>query len=114
LLIEHYAGALPFWLSPEQIWVLPISDKHNEYARKITEELKAQNLRVELKEENETIGKKIRNGEMQKIPYLLIIGDKEIKSKTVAVRERGQKDLGSMKLIKFITICQNSLKKLSA
>jgi threonyl-tRNA synthetase len=114
LLIEHYAGALPFWLSPEQVWVLPISDKHNKYARKITEELKAQNLRVELREENETIGKKIRNGEMQKIPYLLVVGDKEIESKSVAVRERGQKDLGSMKLINFIKLCQNSLKKPNA
>jgi threonyl-tRNA synthetase len=114
LLIEQYAGALPFWLSPEQIWVLPISDKHNKYAKKVAEELRAQNLRVEIKEENDTVGKKIRNGEMQKIPYLLVVGDKEEKNKTVAVRERSQKDLGAMKLNKFITLCQNSLKKPNA
>jgi len=102
ILIEHYAGAFPVWLAPEQVWVLPIGSRHEEYAFKVTEALKKDGLRVIVKNENETIGKKIREGEMQKIPYLLIVGDKEISSDSVAVRERGKGDLGPMKIEKFI------------
>ncbi|MDD5145033.1 MAG: threonine--tRNA ligase [Candidatus Pacebacteria bacterium] len=100
LLIEHYAGAFPLWLSPVQIRVIPISDRHLDYAEKIKKELHS--FRVEINDENETVGKKIRNGELQKIPYLVIVGDKEIESNTVSVRERGMKDLGAMELNKFI------------
>lgn len=112
LIIEHFGGAFPFWLAPVQMRILPLSEKHLAYAEKIKKELAE--FRVELDIGNETIGKKIRNGEMQKIPYLLIVGDKEEKKKQIAVRERGQKDLGLMKLDKFIKLCQNSLKKPSA
>lgn len=103
LLIEHFAGAFPVWLAPEQVWVLPIGSRHEEYARKVADELKTQNIRVVVKNENETIGKKIREGEMQKIPYLLIVGDKEISSDSAAVRERGKGDLGPIKLDRFLT-----------
>ena len=99
-LLEHYAGALPFWLSPVQCLIIPISDKHLEYAEKIKDELGS--FRVEIDSENETMGKKIRGGELQKIPYLLIVGDKEIKTGSVSVRERGKGDLGMMKLSKFM------------
>lgn len=102
ILIEHFAGALPLWLSPIQVWVLPIGSSHKKYAGQIAKELKAEKIRVELKSENETIGKKIREGELQKIPYLLIIGDKEIKSKSVAVRKYGKGDLGAVKFKKFL------------
>ena len=102
VLIEHYAGAFPLWLSPIQIYVLPISDKHREYAKKITQKLFENNFRCELKDENETIGKKIREGETQKIPYLIIIGGKEQRSKTINVRARGNRDLGEMELDKFM------------
>lgn len=102
VLIEHFAGALPFWLSPIQVWVLPIGASHKKYAGQIAKELKAEKIRVELRAENETIGKKIREGELQKIPYLLIIGDKEIKSKSVAVRKYGKGDLGAVKFKKFV------------
>ncbi len=102
ILIEHFSGALPFWLSPVQVWVLPIGKSHKKYATGIAKELKAEKIRVELKSENETIGKKIREGELQKIPYLLIVGDKEVKSKSVAVRIYGKGDQGAVKFKKFL------------
>ncbi|MFH0852020.1 MAG: threonine--tRNA ligase [bacterium] len=101
ILIEHTAGAFPVWLAPEQVWILPIGSRHEEYAVKVAEALKTQNIRITVKNENETIGKKIREGEMQKIPYLLIVGDKEVAADSVAVRERGKGDLGPMKLDEF-------------
>lgn len=102
ILLEHFAGALPLWLCPEQIWVIPISKKHEKYAKKINEQLLAENLRTQLKDGQGTVSRKIREGEMQKIPYLLVIGDKEIKAKSVAVRQRGKKDIKMMKLSKFL------------
>jgi threonyl-tRNA synthetase len=101
-LIEHYAGAFPLWLSPVQVAIIPISEKHFDYAKKIEKELKENNIRIELKNENETLGKKIRAAEMQKIPFLLIVGDKEISANAVSVRERGKGDLGQMPLNNFI------------
>jgi len=111
ILIEHYAGAFPAWLAPEQVWVLPISEKHIEYSDKITEQLRVAGLRVLAKNESESIGKKIRAGEQQKIPYLLIIGDKEIEAATVAVRQRGKGDLGPMKTEKFIDKIDREIKE---
>jgi threonyl-tRNA synthetase len=102
LLIEHYAGDFPIWLSPEQIWILPISSRHEKYAFKVAEALKQQGFRVVIKNKNETVSKKIREGELQKIPYLLIVGDKEMISDSVAVRKRGKNDLGLMKIINLI------------
>jgi len=101
-LIEKYEGAFPVWLSPVQVAVIPISQKHDQYASEIVRQLKEKNIRCELKNENETLGKKIREAEMQKIPYLLIVGDKEIAAKTVSIRERGKGDIGSESLDKFI------------
>lgn len=108
-LIEHYAGAFPVWLSPEQVWILPISDKHVDYANAVTEKLREANVRVVAKNESETIGKKIREGEQQKIPYLLIVGDKEISADAVAVRQRGQGDLGAMRTEAFIEKIQKEI-----
>jgi len=102
VLLEHYAGNLPFWLSPVQIWIIPITDRHKKYAEKITKELSSLNFRVELKDENETVSKKIRGGEIQRIPYLLVVGDEEIDKKGVRIRERGKGDLGLTKLNKFL------------
>ena len=102
VLIEHYGGAFPFWLSPVQIWVLPIGSTHKKYAKEIVKSLEEKGVRAILKDEAETISKKIREGEIQKIPYLLIIGDKEVKEKTVSVRQRGNKDLGKMKIENFL------------
>jgi len=101
-LLENYGGALPLWLSPEQIWIIPVGSRHKKYANFVNEQLTTNNLRTQLKDENETVSKKIREGEIQKIPYLLVVGDKEIKSKSVRVRERGKGDTGEMKLTKFL------------
>lgn len=100
LLLEHYAGALPFWLSPVQVKIIPVSENHIDYALEIKEKLKE--YRVEIDRNNDTIGKKIRNGEMEKVPYLLVVGDKERESKTVSVRQRGKIDLGVMTIEKFL------------
>lgn len=101
-LIEHYAGAFPVWLSPVQATILPISDNQNEWAEKVYEELKAEGIRAEINKNNETLGKKIREAEMQKIPYLLVIGEKEVEAKSVAVRKRGEGDLGQTKIEEFV------------
>jgi len=102
ILIEHYAGAFPLWLSPVQAAVIPIAERHFAYAKEVQKQLKENNVRVELKDENETLGKKIRAAEMQKIPYLLIIGDREIEAKSVGVRARGKGDLGATKVDDFV------------
>jgi len=113
ILIEHIAGAWPVWLAPEQVWILPISDKHAEYANSVAEKLRVANIRVIVKNESETIGKKIREGEKQKIPYLLVVGDKEIASDAVAVRKRGKGDLGAMKIDEFVEKITKEINKKS-
>jgi len=100
LLLEHYAGALPFWLSPVQVKIIPVSENHIDYAMEIKEKLKE--YRTEIDMNNDTIGKKIRNGEMEKVPYLLVVGDKEREAQTVSVRQRGKIDLGVMTIEKFL------------
>ena len=102
ILIEHYAGAFPVWLSPIQAFIIPISEKHLAYAKGVQAQLMSNGVRVEVKDENETLGKKIRNAEMQKIPYLLIVGDREIEAKSVGVRARGKGDLGAMAVEAFL------------
>ncbi len=102
VLIEHYGGAFPLWLAPVQVKILPVSDKFNEYAREVQSKLEEAEIRVELDDSAETLGKKIRNGEQSKAPYLLVIGEKEVKAKEVAVRKRGEGDLGAQKVDKFI------------
>lgn len=111
ILIEHYGGAFPVWLSPVQTIVIPITDKHNQYGQKIVDQLKKENLRVELDDRSETTSKKIRDAELQKIPYILVVGDKEIKAKNVNVRLRGEKVLGSMSLPKFLKLIKEDVAK---
>ncbi|MBI2625866.1 threonine--tRNA ligase [Candidatus Parcubacteria bacterium] len=101
-LIEQYAGTFPVWLSPVQVSVIPVADKHAAYAKKVFGELRAAKVRAELQDQNETVGKKIRSAELTKIPYMLIVGDKEVKKKTVAVRDRERGDRGQVKLAAFI------------
>ncbi|OGY53630.1 MAG: threonine--tRNA ligase [Candidatus Wildermuthbacteria bacterium RIFCSPHIGHO2_02_FULL_47_12] len=115
-LIEHYAGAFPLWLSPEQIWILPVSDKFLSFARKIRTELLQKNkeLRITVREENETLGKKIREGQMAKIPYLVIVGEKEERQGTISVRDRQKGDLGQMEIEKFIVKIKQEIEKKSA
>ena len=102
ILIEHYAGAFPVWLAPVQAIILPISEKFGKYTNQVFEALEESDIRIEIDSSNETIGKRIREAEKQKIPYILIAGEKELKSKSVAVRERGKGDTGQMKIDKFI------------
>ncbi len=102
VLLEHYAGAFPVWLSPTQVWVVPVGSNHRKYAEEVAHRLNEAGSRCELKDENQTVSKKIREGEIQKIPYLLVVGDKEIKAKSVRVREREKGDIGMIKLDKFI------------
>jgi threonyl-tRNA synthetase len=111
-LLEHYAGALPFWLSPVQIAVIPIADRHQEYAEKVKKELAS--FRVEISGDQETLGKRIREAELQKIPFILVVGDKEISTNAVGVRQRAKGDLGTMDLNKFINLCQTSLNQSNA
>jgi threonyl-tRNA synthetase len=102
-LIEHYAGNFPLWLAPVQISVLPISDKYNEYARSVMNELLQADLRVQIDERSEKIGRKIRDAETKKIPIMLIIGEKEMTDQKVAIREHGKGDQGALPLHEFIT-----------
>lgn len=101
VLLEHNGGAFPAWLAPVQTMVLPVSDKHIEYAKKVTEELSQNNIRVEIDGRNESVSKKIRDTEIQKVPYIIVVGDKEVESGKVAVRERSKGDLGQKTLEDF-------------
>lgn len=102
ILIEHTAGNLPVWLAPIQAVVLPISENHIEFAGKIVSELKSHNIRVELDDRNESVGRKIRDAQMQKAPFVIVLGDKEIESGKLAVRTRGEKDLKNLSIEEFI------------
>ena len=101
VLIEHYAGAFPLWLAPVQVAVLPITDHINDYAATVAAELKEAGFRVEANTKSDKIGAKIRDAQMQKVPYMLVLGDKELDENTVAVRERKQGDVGAMSLEEF-------------
>ncbi|MCA1696802.1 MAG: threonine--tRNA ligase, partial [Actinobacteria bacterium] len=98
ILLEHHGGELPFWLAPVHAMALPISDRHAEAAAGVVDSLRDAGLRAELDERTESIGRKIRDAELRKIPYMLVVGDREAEEGTVAVRERGQGDTGSVAL----------------
>ena len=102
ILIEHFAGAFPTWLAPVQVRILPIADSHKEYAEKLKKEFEENEIRVEIDEREEKIGYKIREAQLQKIPYMLIIGDKEVEANAVGVRSRKDGDIGAMKVADFI------------
>ncbi len=101
ILIEHYAGAFPLWLAPVQVAVLPITDRINEYAEKISRDLREAGFRVETNTKSDKIGAKIRDAQLQKAPYMLVLGDKELEEEKVAVRERKKGDIGAMTLAEF-------------
>ena len=102
VLIEHYAGAFPLWLAPVQVGLVPISERHLEYAKKVQERLEAAGFRVELDSRNEKMNAKIRDLTMQKVPYVLVMGDKEAAADAVSVRTRGKGDQGSTPLTEFV------------
>ena len=111
ILIEHFAGAFPLWLAPVQARVLAISEKHQKYAEKITRALKHESIRVELTESNETLGKRIREAQLQKIPYILVVGDKEMGNATIAVRHRERGDEGEIKTDILLQKIQKEIKE---
>jgi len=102
VLIEHFAGAFPIWLAPVQVMVIPIAERHQEYGKKVLAKLADAGLRVELDGRNEKIGYKIREAQTQKIPYMLVVGDKEVQSGQVSVRNRYQGDEGAQSLESFL------------
>src|ERR1700704_1858557 len=104
VLIEHYAGAFPMWLAPVQVAVLPITDRINEYAEKIAGQLRESRLRVEANLRSEKIGAKIRDAQLQKVPFMLVLGDREMEQGLVAVRERTKGDIGVMSIEEFTTM----------
>lgn len=110
-LIEHYAGAFPLWLAPTQVVIVPISEKNLEYANTIKNALALKNIRVELNKDNETLGKKIRASEMQKIPYIVVVGQKEEEHKIISVRERKVGDIGNFSITDFLSRLEEEIAK---
>ena len=102
VITEHFAGAFPLWLAPEQVRILPISDKFHDYAQDVCKQLDMEGLRVSVDTRSEKIGYKIREAQLHKIPYMLIIGEKEVESGTVSVRKRGEGDIGAMSIADFV------------
>jgi threonyl-tRNA synthetase len=101
VLLEHTAGKFPLWLSPDQVVVLPISEKFNDYAEKVVEYLNQNDVRAQIDDRNEKIGRKIRDNELKRIPYLLIVGEKESAEGLVSVRAQGEGDKGQMTMEAF-------------
>ena len=109
-LIEKYAGAFPLWLAPVQVKVLPIGEAHFLYATEIFDKLKAENIRVELDVSDETLGKKIRNAKTEKIPYALVIGDKEVSEKKVTIESRDNGNLGTSSVENLVLKLRKEIK----
>ncbi|MBI3633106.1 MAG: hypothetical protein HY226_02330 [Candidatus Vogelbacteria bacterium] len=108
-LIEHYGGAFPTWLSPTQVTILPVSEKFIDYAKKVELALKEANIRVHLDNQSETLGKRIRNNKMLKIPYMIVVGQKEVGSDTVTVECRNKEQLKDLKIDDFVAIIQKEI-----
>ena len=109
IITEHYAGAFPTWLAPVQVEILPIADSHIEYAKQVQEQLERLGIRTELDDRQEKIGYKIREAQLQKVPYMLVLGEKEIEAKTVGVRSREDGDIGAMSLQEFVEKVQKEV-----
>ena len=109
VLIEHHAGAFPVWLAPVQAVLIPIADRHAEYAREVAATMKEAGVRVEVDDRGERMNAKIRDAQMQKVPYMLVIGDREIEAGAVSVRLRSEEDLGSMQIDQLIERIQEEI-----
>jgi len=109
VLVEHYAGAFPLWLAPTQVMVIPIADRHHDYAYKVKERLEQEGFRVEVDARNEKTGYKIREAQLQKVPYMLVVGDREIATGAVSVRHREEGDRGVVSLEEFVPSLKNEL-----
>jgi len=111
VLLEHCAGNFPLWLTPDQAIILPISDKFLEYAKNVIHLLRNSDVRALIDERSEKAGRKIRDAEMRKIPYMLVVGEKEEASGSVSVRKHGQGDLGSFTIEEFISLVKNEVEE---
>lgn len=111
VLLEHTAGNFPLWLTPEQAIILPISEKYLDYAKKVADILSNSEIRALIDERNEKTGKKIRDAELMKIPFMLIVGEKEELSDSVSVRKHGQGDLGTFSTIDFINMVKEEIRQ---
>jgi len=111
VLIEHTGGKFPLWLTPDQVVILPISEKYNDYAKKVLNFLNNSDIRTLIDDRNEKIGKKIRDNELKRIPYLIVVGEKEAEADLVAVRVQGEGDKGQMKLDEFVDFINDEIKK---
>ena len=109
ILVEHYAGAFPLWLAPVQVEICPVSEKVADYSKHVTETLKRHGIRVHLDDRNEKLPAKIRDAQMQKVPYMLVVGAKEAEAGTVSVRHRSKGDLGPKPLADVITSLQQEV-----
>ena len=113
VLLEHTAGKLPLWLAPDQVVVLPISEKYNDYVRKLVNILSEKDIRAFIDDRNEKIGRKIRDNELKRIPYLLVVGEKEAQNEEVSVRKQGEGDKGSQKITTFADDFANEIEKMT-
>ena len=113
VLIEHTAGHFPLWLTPDQVVVLPISEKHNDYAHKVAEMLNMQDVRTLVDDRNEKIGRKIRDNEIKHIPYMLVVGEKEAADGTVNVRKQGTQHQETMKIDEFAKKIQEEVRQMT-
>lgn len=108
-LLEHYAGAFPTWLAPVQVMVLPIADRHNEYAQQVKAALRSKGVRVEVDDRSERLNAKIRDAQLQKVPYMLVVGDKEAEARSVTVRQRAGGEQQSLELEAFSLQIQDEI-----
>ncbi len=112
ILIEHCAGQFPLWLTPEQVRILPVSEKYNDFAKKLSLELNNHDIRALVDERNEKVGKKIREAELEKVPYMLVVGEEEQSNNSVSARKKGEGDLGSMSIAAFVERVNNEIKEM--
>ena len=104
VLIEHTGGKFPLWLTPDQVVVLPVGERYNDYAHRVAKELELHDIRVLVDDRNEKIGRKIRDNELKRIPYMLVVGEKEQESNSVSVRKQGEGDKGVMEISTFAAL----------
>jgi len=113
ILIEHYAGAFPSWLAPVQVSVLPIADRHNDYCQRVKETLANRGIRAQVDSRSKKINYKIRDAQLNKVPYMMVVGDKEVEEEKIALRTRNEKDLGAITLDSFIDVFEKEVKELA-
>jgi len=111
ILLEHTQGTFPLWLSPIQVKILPIGEAHFEYAKNVFEKLKSDNIRAELDESNESLGKKIRNAKTEKVPYMLVIGDREVSENEITVESRDSGNIGPLGIAELISKLKIEIKE---